>query len=211
MDAGLPGLYFAGDVHGTWMSDPAQPLDAGVRDPPPPPRGHEWEPSFPGIPVHENPRAFLYDKTFADWVLSGCTTGIRQHPCVVPGFDNTPCSGRRGGFSCTALTRAFSRPRSRRRFAVKGRCRARTWCSSSHGTSGGRRDHGARSVLRPGFPARARARPERVIQRLRPMPASIPAVAGGAGARGGRGASRASTGHSVTGTMPGGNRSKSPK
>jgi hypothetical protein len=96
VEAGLPGLYFAGDVHGTWMHKADQPLNAGVWNPSPPPRGHEWETSFPGIPLREKPRAFLYDKTFADWVLSGCTTGVRQHPCVVPGFDNTPRSGRRG-------------------------------------------------------------------------------------------------------------------
>jgi hypothetical protein len=54
------------------------------------------ESSFPGIPLREGPRAFAYDKTYADWLLHGNSTQIRQHPCVVPGFDNTPRSGRRG-------------------------------------------------------------------------------------------------------------------
>ena len=96
VDAGLPGIYFVGDIHGTWTEEADQSIDAGVWDPAPPPRGHEWERIFPGVPLREDPRAFPYDTTFADWLLSGRTTGIRQHPCVVPGFDNTPRSGWRG-------------------------------------------------------------------------------------------------------------------
>jgi hypothetical protein len=96
VQAGLPGLYFAGDVHDTWMEDPDQPLDACVWTPPPLPRGHEWEARFPCVPLREEPRVFRYDKTYTDFVLSGWTPGMRQHPCVVPGFDNTPRSGRRG-------------------------------------------------------------------------------------------------------------------
>lgn len=51
---------------------------------------------FPGVALRDNPRVFPYDKTYADWVLCGPDTRIRKHPCVVPGFDNTPRSGRRG-------------------------------------------------------------------------------------------------------------------
>lgn len=95
-DAGLPGLYLVGDADGTWVHEADQPLDAAVWNPAPPPRGHELESSFPGTPLHESPRAFPYDKTYADWLLFGRSTNVRQHPCVVPGFDNTPRSGRRG-------------------------------------------------------------------------------------------------------------------
>ncbi|HEX5120256.1 MAG TPA: glycoside hydrolase family 99-like domain-containing protein [Pseudonocardiaceae bacterium] len=94
VDAGLPGLYLVGDADGPWVRDPA--LDAAVWNPAPPPRGHELESGFPGIPLREGPRAFPYDQTYADWLLFGLSTDIRQHPCVVPGFDNTPRSGRRG-------------------------------------------------------------------------------------------------------------------
>jgi Glycosyltransferase WbsX len=96
LDAGLPGLYLVGDADGSWAYEADQPLDAAVWNPAPPPRGHELESDFPGQPLHESPRAFRYDKTYADWLLSGRGTHLRQHPCVVPGFDNTPRSGRRG-------------------------------------------------------------------------------------------------------------------
>jgi glycosyl transferase family WbsX len=95
-DAGLPGLYLVGDADGPWVHDVEQALDAAVWNPAPPPRGHELESSFPGAPLREGPRAFHYDKTYADWLLYGGKTPLRQHPCVVPGFDNTPRSGRRG-------------------------------------------------------------------------------------------------------------------
>jgi glycosyl transferase family WbsX len=95
-DAGLPRLYFVGEAAGPWVHDSNQPLDAAVWNPPPPPLGHGLEPTFPGIPLCENPRAFPYDETYADWLLSGLNTDVRQHSCVVPGFDNTPRSGRRG-------------------------------------------------------------------------------------------------------------------
>jgi hypothetical protein len=96
VDAGLAGLYFVGDADGPWAHEADQPLDAAVWNPAPPPRGHELESCFPGVPLRESPRAFPYDKTYADWLLFGPGTEIRQHPCVVPGFDNTPRSGRRG-------------------------------------------------------------------------------------------------------------------
>ena len=96
VDAGLPGLYFVGDADGAWVHDADQPLDAAVWNPAPPPRGHELESEFPGTALRESPRAFAYDKTYADWLLSGCDIKVRRHPCVVPGFDNTPRSGRRG-------------------------------------------------------------------------------------------------------------------
>jgi hypothetical protein len=54
------------------------------------------ESDFPGVPLRENSRAFAYDETYANWLLAGRATEIRQHPCVAPGFDNTPRSGRRG-------------------------------------------------------------------------------------------------------------------
>lgn len=98
-DAGLPGLYFVGDADGAWVRDADQPLDAAVWNPAPPPRGHELEPGFPGVALRESPRAFAYDKTYADWLLSAAGLAddtVRRHPCVVPGFDNTPRSGRRG-------------------------------------------------------------------------------------------------------------------
>ena len=120
VEAGLPGLYFVGDADGPWVHDLDQPLDAAVWNPAPPPREHELEPAFPGIPLRESPRAFLYDKTYADWLLSGVSTQIRQHPCVVPGFDNTPRSGRRGillhrldpGIFETAVKEAVRRERA---------------------------------------------------------------------------------------------------
>lgn len=96
MDAGLPGIYFVGDADGPWVNDLDQPLDAAVWNPAPPPRGHELEMDFPGIPLREGPRAFRYDKIYTDWLLFGFKHEIRSHPCVVPGFDNTPRSGRRG-------------------------------------------------------------------------------------------------------------------
>jgi hypothetical protein len=95
-DAGLPGLYLVGDADGAWSRDLDQPLDAAVWNPAPPPLGHELEAAFTGTPLREAPRVFRYDKTYADWLLDGCTTPVRRHPCVVPGFDNTPRSGRRG-------------------------------------------------------------------------------------------------------------------
>lgn len=97
-EAGLPGLYLVGDADGTWVRDVEQSLDAAVWNPAPPPRGDVWEAEFPGSPlsVSEQPRAFRYDKVYADWLLDGCAAPIRRHPCVVPGFDNTPRSGRRG-------------------------------------------------------------------------------------------------------------------
>lgn len=94
--AGLPGLYFIGDADGPWVCEADQPLDAAVWNPAPPPRGHELEPFFSGVPLRETPRAFAYDETYADWLLLGSSAEIRQHPCVVPGFDNTPRSGHRG-------------------------------------------------------------------------------------------------------------------
>lgn len=96
VDAGLPGLYLIGDTDGPWAYDLDQPLDAGVWNPAPPPRGHGLESDFPGLPLRENPRAFAYDSAYADWLLFGRSTGFRQHPCVAPGFDNTPRSGKRG-------------------------------------------------------------------------------------------------------------------
>jgi hypothetical protein len=95
-DAGLPGLYLIGDADGAWAYDMDQSLDAGVWNPAPPPRGHELEADFPGIPLRDNPRAYAYDQTYANWLLTGRTTQIRQYPCVAPGFDNTPRSDRRG-------------------------------------------------------------------------------------------------------------------
>ncbi|MBS2965452.1 glycoside hydrolase family 99-like domain-containing protein [Actinocrinis puniceicyclus] len=96
VEAGLPGLYLIGDADGAWVQDVDQPLDAAVWNPAPPPRGHELESGFPGVALRENPRAFPYDKVYADWLLYGHKTSVRRFPCVVPGFDNTPRSGRRG-------------------------------------------------------------------------------------------------------------------
>ncbi|WP_051450497.1 glycosyltransferase WbsX family protein [Actinospica robiniae] len=95
-DAGLPGLYLVGDADGSWMRQADHPLDAAVWNPAPPPRGHELEQSFAGVPLREGPRAYLYDEIYAAWLLSGLPADVRQHPCVVPGFDNTPRSGSRG-------------------------------------------------------------------------------------------------------------------
>jgi hypothetical protein len=96
VDAGLPGLYLVGDADGTWVRDVEQALDAAVWNPAPPPLGDVWEAQFAGTPLIEEPRVFRYDKVYADWLLDGCSAPIRRHPCVVPGFDNTPRSGRRG-------------------------------------------------------------------------------------------------------------------
>lgn len=95
-DAGLPGLYVVGDADGAWVHDVHQHLDAAVWNPAPPPLGHPLASSFAGTPLREEPRAFQYDKIYADWLLNGSAAPIRRHPCVVPGFDNTPRSGRRG-------------------------------------------------------------------------------------------------------------------
>jgi hypothetical protein len=95
-DAGLSGLYLVGDADGLWAYDVDQQLDAAVWNPAPPPHGHELAAGYPGTPLREIPRAFAYDRTYADWLLFGRKTPMRQHPCVVPGFDNTPRSGRRG-------------------------------------------------------------------------------------------------------------------
>ncbi|MEY9863791.1 hypothetical protein ABH935_009444 [Catenulispora sp. GAS73] len=95
-EAGLPGLYLIGDADGTWPHAADPQLDAAVFNPAPPPPGHPLEAAFPGTPLHEAPRAYRYDKTYADWLLDGSTAPIRRHPCIVPGFDNTPRSGHRG-------------------------------------------------------------------------------------------------------------------
>ncbi|HEY3868956.1 MAG TPA: glycoside hydrolase family 99-like domain-containing protein [Actinocrinis sp.] len=98
-DAGLPGLYLVGDADGRWLHEADRPLDAAVWNPAPPPRGHELERLFPGVPLRENPRAFRYDAVYADWLLDAPGAPgapVRRHPCVVPGFDNTPRSGRSG-------------------------------------------------------------------------------------------------------------------
>ncbi|WP_194918106.1 glycoside hydrolase family 99-like domain-containing protein, partial [Catenulispora rubra] len=58
--------------------------------------GHPLEPEFNATPLHEAPRAYRYDEAYADWLLDGCDAPIRRHPCVAPGFDNTPRSGRGG-------------------------------------------------------------------------------------------------------------------
>jgi hypothetical protein len=118
--AGLPGLYLVGDADGAWAHDVAQPLDAAVWNPAPPPRGHELESAFPGTALGEDPRAYPYDKTYTDWLLHGSSARIRLHPCVVPGFDNTPRSGRRGvllhdpdpGVFEAAVTEAMDRERA---------------------------------------------------------------------------------------------------
>ncbi|MDP5182330.1 glycoside hydrolase family 99-like domain-containing protein [Blastococcus sp. BMG 814] len=93
---GLPGLYLVGEAAGGWVHDPRSGVDAAVWNPPPPPADDWLADVFPVPPLRQQPRVFPYDDRYAQWLLDGIPADIRQHPCVVPGFDNTPRSGARG-------------------------------------------------------------------------------------------------------------------
>lgn len=94
--SGLGKPYLVGEAAGDWLYSNDPLLDAYCWNPPPPPPSDQLYGDYAVSPSRLLPAVYNYDEKYFDWILEARESALRNHPCVIVGFDNTPRSGRRG-------------------------------------------------------------------------------------------------------------------